>query len=165
MVAGILRTGQQTRLNPQSTRGLPPKSVMVWMESSRREMRDERPARERQKKKAMARNRPPLPMLSNRTGILYEGHQSGSGRSNGCGYQMNVSPVFASPLVLRVSTTSARGTFSWYWTLKTVAKTVIPQSKLTMLLKKGVSMPSRTAPCVLFMNVAYVRNRPMPAPW
>ena len=51
-------------------RNSPPKSVSVWMESSRREMREESPARERQKKKAMARNRPPPPMWSKRTGIL-----------------------------------------------------------------------------------------------
>ena len=113
------------------------------MDSSRSEMRDERPARERQKKKAMARNRPPLPMLSNSTGILRGERDTIKelGR-NGCGHQMNVSPVFASPFVFRVSTTSLRGTFSWYWTLKTVQKTVIPQSKLTMLLKKGVSAPN-----------------------
>ena len=37
-------------------------------------------------------------------------------------------------------------------------------SYLTMLLKNGVRIPSLTAPCDLFMNVAYVRNRPTPAP-
>ena len=35
---------------------------------------------------------------------------------------------------------------------------------LTTLLRTGVSRPSFTAPCDLFMNVAYVRNRPKPAP-
>ena len=35
---------------------------------------------------------------------------------------------------------------------------------LTTLLKKGVTVPSFTAPCVLLMYVAYVRNRPKPAP-
>ena len=52
----------------------PPKSVRVWMESSRREMREDRPARLRQKKKAMARNRPPPPMCWKSTGILYYIH-------------------------------------------------------------------------------------------
>ena len=43
---------------------------------------------------------------------------------------MNVSPVFASPLVLRVFTTSSTGVFSWNCTLKTVENTVTPHSRL-----------------------------------
>lgn len=35
---------------------------------------------------------------------------------------------------------------------------------LTTLLKKGVTVPSLTDPCVLLMYVAYVRKSPNPAP-
>lgn len=94
---------------------------------------------------------------------------------------MKVSPVLASPLVFNVSTISDIGIFSCICILNTVENTVTPDTKLrgryynmeygvwsmgylTILLKNGVNIPNRTAPCDRFMNVAYVRNNPTPAP-
>ena len=56
------------------------------MVSSSSEMREDRPASERHRKKPMAKNLPPLPMCWNSTGILCErGGEGEVGRERGGG--------------------------------------------------------------------------------
>lgn len=77
---------------------------------------------------------------------------------------MKVNPVLPGPLYCSVPTICDLLCPSCLWTENTVEKMSIPHIKLTMLFMIGVAVPSLTAPCVFFMNVAYVRKVPSPAP-
>ena len=79
-------------------------------------------------------------------------------------YHMNVRPVFPGPLYWRVLTICVLVWPSSLWTENTVEKINMPHIRLTMLFMIGVALPSFTAPWFLFMNVAYVRKVPSPAP-
>lgn len=77
---------------------------------------------------------------------------------------MNVRPVFPGPLYCRVLTICVLVCPSSLWTENTVEKMSMPHIRLTTLFMTGVALPSFTAPWFRFMNVAYVRKVPSPAP-
>jgi hypothetical protein len=77
---------------------------------------------------------------------------------------MKVRPVFPGPLYWRVLTICDLVCPSSLWTENTVEKMSIPHIRLTTLFMMGVALPSFTAPWLRFINVAYVRKVPSPAP-
>ena len=79
-------------------------------------------------------------------------------------HHMNVRPVFPGPLYWRVPTICVLVCPSCLCTENTVEKMSMPHIRLTMLFMTGVALPSFTAPWLRFMNVAYVRKVPSPAP-
>lgn len=143
-------------------------------------IRELSPANDSDRKKTIAKNLPPL-MLPNNSGILQDANTITMSALSpvllplaACrfclylaiyrfAHHINVRPEFPGPLYCSVSTIWVLVCPIPLWTENTVQNIMMPQIRLTMLLKSGVIVPSLTAPWVRFINVAYVRNIPSPA--